>query len=233
MAAPLIQATNLKSLSTVHENFVEPIENLFNIWNGDNPDIIGGYNETTKCIQQFLGDALAKNKTVRVLGGNWSWTKVGFAKDWIVSTTRLNRMKRLMPAEIDSSQTPFVTDNFFFAQCGCSVKELSRVLESLGRSLQTSGASNGQTIAGLISNCTHGSAIDFGATPEFVVGLHIVVSPGKHVYLERASRPVVTDIFIQKIGAELIRDDILFNAALVSFGCFGFIHGVMIETAPL
>src|ERR1700712_5731820 len=104
MAAPRIEATNLKTLSTVHENFIEPIENLFNIWNGDNPDVIGGDNETTKCIQKFLADALAKNKTVRVLGGNWSWTKVGFTKHWIVSTTRLNRMKRLLPTEIDATQ---------------------------------------------------------------------------------------------------------------------------------
>lgn len=229
---PRIQPAGIKQLSTVHENFVHPIEELFNIWNGDNPSVIEGYNETTKCIQQFLAEAVQKNKTVRVLGGNWSWTKVGFTKDWIVSTTRLNRMKRLLPTEVES-QYHFVPDGLLFCQCGCSVQEISRILRSFGRALPTSGASNGQTIAGVISNCTHGSAIDFGATPEFVVGLHIITSPDKHVYLERASKPIVSDVFIDKIGAELIRNDDLFNAALVSFGSFGFIHGVMIETEPL
>jgi FAD/FMN-containing dehydrogenase len=227
-----IQPAGIKELSTVHENFVHPIEELFNIWNGDNPDVIGGYNETTKCIQNFLAEAIEKNKTVRALGGNWSWTKVGFTKDWMVSTTRLNRMKRLLPTEVETAYS-FVPDGLLFCQCGCSVQEISRILRSLGRSLPTSGASNGQTIAGVISNCTHGSAIDFGSTPDFVAGLHLIVGPDKHVYLERKSKPIVSDVFINKIGAELLRDDDLFNAALVSFGSFGFIHGVMIETEPL
>ena len=51
MTAPRIQPTNITRLSTVHQNFVQSIENLFNFWNGDNPDVIGGYNETTRMIQ--------------------------------------------------------------------------------------------------------------------------------------------------------------------------------------
>ncbi|HET7898727.1 MAG TPA: hypothetical protein VFL47_13680, partial [Flavisolibacter sp.] len=128
MAAPRIQPTNIRQLSTVHQNFVQPIENLFNCWNGDNPDVLGGYNETTACIQQFLGEARAQNKTVRVLGGNWSWTTVGFTNHWMVNTSRLNRMKRLLPAEVDAAHVSFVQDAFLFAQCGCSVQEVNRVL---------------------------------------------------------------------------------------------------------
>lgn len=233
MAAPRIQPMNIKLLSTVHDNFKQPIENLYAIWNGDNPNVLDGYNETTKLIQGFLQEALQKHKTVRMLGGNWSWTKVGFTKDWMVSTTRLNRIKRTLPEEITPAAGPYELDKFIFAQCGCSVQELNRALHSLNRSLKTSGASNGQTIAGLISNGTHGAALDFGSTPEFVVGLHLIVGPNKQVYLERASQPIASPAFVQKIGAQLIRDDALFNAALVSFGCFGFIHGVMIETEPL
>lgn len=233
MATPRFQPTNVSQLSTVHQNFVQPVENLFNAWNGDNPDVLGGYNETTACIQQFLGEALARKKTVRVLGGNWSWTTVGFTNHWMVNTSRLNRMKRILPTEVERSQHDFVPDSLLFAQCGCSVQEVNRVLQSLGRSLPTTGASNGQSIAGVFSNGTHGSAIDFGATPEFVVGLHLVTGPDSQVYLERASRPVVSDLFVQKLGATLLRDDALFNAALVSFGSFGFIHGVMLSTEPL
>lgn len=233
MAAPRIQSTGLRQLSTVHQNFVQLIENLFNFWNGDNPDVIGGYNETTQLIQQFLGDAQAKQKSVRVLGGNWSWTTVGFTDHWMVNTSRLNRMKRILPAEVDATHFTFVPDGLLFAQCGCSVQEVNRVLQSLGRSLPTTGASNGQSIAGVFSNGTHGSVIDFGATPEFVAGLHLITGPDTHVYLERASAPVVSELFVQKIGAKLIRDDALFNAALVSFGSFGFIHGVMLKTEPL
>lgn len=233
MAPPRIQPLNLKVLSTVHENFKHPIENLFSISNGDDANVLAGYNETTRLVQKFLNDAIQKNKTVRFLGGNWSWTTVGFTKHWMISTVKLNRIKRVLPEETHVSFGSFDSDQLIFAQCGCSVLELNRVLRTLGRSLKTSGASNGQTIAGLVSNNTHGSAIDVGSATEMVVGLHLVLNGNKHVYIERASRPAVSDIFIEKIGAELVRDDAIFNAALVSFGSFGFIHGVMLETEPL
>ena len=97
----------------------------------------------------------------------------------------------------------------------------------------TSGASNGQTIAGALSTGTHGSAFDVGSISNFVVGLHLIVSPTRHVWLEKKSYPVASTSFVRKINAELVQDDELFNAALVSFGSFGFIHGVMIETVPL
>jgi hypothetical protein len=43
----------------------------------------------------------------------------------------------------------------------------------------------------------------------------------------------MTKDFADALGAEWIRDDALFNAALISLGGFGIIHGVMIETEPL
>lgn len=233
MSAPQIKPLNIKVFQTIHKNFKYSIDNLFDVKNGDEPDMITGYNQTTLLIQGFLQNALKNNKSVRAIGGNWSWTAVGFTKDWMVSTLKLNRIKLMPQNEITDTSGPFEKNKYLFAQCGCSVIELNDVCHRLKRSLPTSGASNGQTIAGLISNCTHGAAIDFGSTPDFVVGLHLVLSPDKHVYLERKSQPVVTQDFIQRIGAEHIKDDEVFNAALVSFGSFGFIHGVMIETMPL
>lgn len=233
MSSPQIKPLNIKVFQTIHKNFKHDIDELFDMINGDNPDVIAGYNETTSLIQLFLQEAINQNQTVRVLGGNWSWTTVGFTKGWIVSTLKLNRIKRMIPADVLPASGNFEQDRFLFTQCGCTVIELNDVCHSLNRSLKTSGASNGQTIAGLISNNTHGSAIDFGSSPDFVVGLHLIVAPNRHVYLERASQPVVSPSFIQRLGAEHILDDDLFNAALVSFGSFGFIHGVMIETDPV
>jgi hypothetical protein len=43
---------------------------------------------------------------------------------------------------------------------------------------------------------------------------------------------VTTDAFAAWLGAEVLRDDALFNAALVGFGAFGFVHGLMLETVP-
>ncbi|HLZ87591.1 MAG TPA: hypothetical protein VKQ52_10135, partial [Puia sp.] len=100
-------------------------------------------------------------------------------------------------------------------------------------SLKTSGASNGQTIAGVMATGAHGSAFDVGAVQDYVVGLHIIVSPTRHIWLERASYPVASTTFLQSLQTERIQDDDLFYSALVSFGSFGIIHGAMIETEPL
>jgi hypothetical protein len=229
---PLIQSTGLKTLSNIHGTFRQSIRDLFNIANGDTGSIMERYRATTAAIQSLLGRAVLQDRTVRALGANWSFTKAGYTSDWILSTGRLNMMKRILPEEVFDPST-YELDRLLFAQCGCAVQELSKALRPLGRSLKTSGASNGQTIVGAISTGTHGSAFDFGAIQDFIVGLHIITGPGKHVYLERASAPVVSGLFVQKTGAELVRDDNLFHAALVSFGSFGFIHGVMLETEPL
>ena len=63
--------------------------------------------------------------------------------------------------------------------------------------------------------------------------MHIVVGKDKHVWIEKKSKPVASDEFIEWLGAEAIKDDDLFNAAVVSFGSFGFIHGILIETEPV
>ena len=233
MSSPQIKPVNITSFQTIHRNFTYNIHNLYDVMNGDNPDVIAGYNETTDALRLFLQTALDHNMPVRAVGGNWSWTTVGCTKGWLLNTLSLNRIKRMKATELDSSTGSFERDRFLFVQCGTTIIELNDVCHALKRSLKTSGASNGQTIAGLISNCTHGSAIDVGSTPDFVVGLHLITGPDSHVYLERASNPVVTRAFIQRIGAKHIKDDAVFNAALVSFGSFGLIHGVMIETDPI
>jgi len=132
-----------------------------------------------------------------------------------------------------SPKYPGSPSNLLFAQCGNSIQELNNWLKQNKRSLKTSGASNGQTIAGCFSTGTHGSAIDTGSVQDFVVGMHIITGPDTDIWLERKSYPVVSDALIQKFNTNLVADDELFNAALVSFGSFGFIHGVMLETTDI
>jgi hypothetical protein len=102
-----------------------------------------------------------------------------------------------------------------------------------GQSLEACGASNGQSIAGAIATGTHGSAIRFGGIAEAVRALHIVVSPRRSIWLEAASDPVTADGFAVHLGAELVRDDEQFFAALVHFGSLGFIQGVLFQARPL
>ena len=101
------------------------------------------------------------------------------------------------------------------------------------RAIKAAGIGNGQTVAGSVSGNTHGAQITFGAMPDFVAGLHIATGSGQTLWIERASKPVLNEEFVAKIGAELIRDDDIFNAAVVSFGTFGIIAAMAVETAPI
>jgi hypothetical protein len=61
-----------------------------------------------------------------------------------------------------------------------------------------------------------------------------VCGPNESLYLERASYPVLdATSAADTLGARVVADDALFNAALVSFGSMGIIRGVVIETRPL
>src|SRR4051794_17205904 len=183
-ATSYLQPENINTLSNIHNTFKEHIENLFTVYNASTGSVVPDYNATTKALMDFVGQAAQKKKQVRALGGNWSFTKVGYTSGWMINTRRMNIMKRLLPEEVLPSYG-YKQDDLLFAQCGCSIQELSRILRTLGRSLKASGASNGQTIAGAVATGTHGAAIDFGATQEFIVGIHLIVSPTKHLYLER------------------------------------------------
>lgn len=216
-----------------HETYTENIRDLY--ITGNEPDLaaLDSYNDATKAFQQMIADCIQTGTPIRSLGAGWSWTKIATAKDGIMIDTKpLNTTMTLSPQSVKKSY-PGDPKKLLFAQCGNGVWELSAALHPQKLSLKTSGASNGQTIVGAMSTGAHGSSLDVGAVPDYVVGLHIITGPDKHVWLERKSAPIVTKSFTTKLQTTLLQDDDLFNAALVSFGNFGIIHGVLLEVDDL
>lgn len=195
------------------------------------------YNATTENIQWLIKYAMDKNIRLKPMGSGWSLTKVNVSEDGIINTKKLRLKAQLGKSQIAQSYIDKGGDpsNLLFAQCGNTIISINDLLEkerNPPKSLRASGGSNGQTIVGALSTGTHGSAFKYGALSEFVVGMHIVVGPDRHVWLERASYEVTSNEFRSWIKAEVILDDDLFNSALISFGSFGFIHSVLIEVEP-
>jgi FAD/FMN-containing dehydrogenase len=216
-----------------HDTFTETIKDLYELGNEDDLDALDSYNDATKGFLNMIAEAITTQTPLRPLGTGWSWAKIATVANGVMLDTKpLNTRFNITAASVAPGYTGD-PGHLLFVQSGMSIQELGDFLRAKKQSLKTSGASNGQTIAGALSTGAHGAAFDFGAVSEFVVGLHIVVGATRHVYLERASAPIVSDTFIQNIQAEHVLDDDLFNAALVSFGSFGIIHGVMIETEDL
>ena len=215
--------------SNLHNTFTVQVKDVYDLANEDTGSPIDNYNDTTKGIQQLIQQSIAANIPMKALGGAWSLSPIAATSGIILNTKLLNTIftvsdTSVMPAKKDKAK------GLFLAQCGTGIWELNDYLHKRGRSLPACGASNGQTIAGAIATGTHGAAIGFGGTQEAVTGMHIITGPTSQIFLERASDATVTDAFAAKLGAKLVRDDEAFNAALVSFGSFGFIAGVMIQT---
>jgi hypothetical protein len=203
----------------------------------DGKTVLADLRETTRQMHAIIAQAKQANIPLRAVGSRWSLSAAPATSGWTINTNRLRGRMRIDPALVDPAYagTADRKSNLFLFQCGNSVADVNKVLESpaLQRALHTSGAANGQTIAGATSTGTHGSALAFGALHDHIVGLHLVAPEGRHYWIERGSYPVMTPAWVNNLGATLKRtDDDLFNAAVVSMGAFGFIESVLIETAP-
>lgn len=194
------------------------------------------YNATTANMQWLIRNAINTGSPLRAMGSNWSFSPVAMCNGGMLNTRALNLRftlgnSSLSQAYLRSGKTK---EDLMFVQCGMGMLELNEVLElRYRRSIRASGGSNGQTIAGATATGTHGGALYTGAVHDTIAGLHLVTGPNRHVWIEKASAPAVSDEFIRALGAEAIRDDDMFNAAVVSFGSFGIIHGVLLQTEPL
>lgn len=218
-----------------HHNFTQRIDRLYDVWNPDVSDAgarVEGLRATVSALQSLIEGAITDGVRLRAIGSGWSISDVAATDGRAVNTKPLNWLFGVSESSV-STRYAGRKEDLVFAQCGASVAQLNEHLVGKRRSLKTQGASNGQTIVGAFSTGSHGSALSREAIQDHVVGLHLIVGPARHVWLERASYPVASTPFVERLGAELVRDDTLFDAALVSFGSFGVIHAVMIETEPL
>jgi hypothetical protein len=194
--------------------------------------------QAARDMDTLAAEARVRRKCIRALGSAWALTDIACTDGWLVNTKLLNGCfdvpDRYFELMYPSAQRPYIV----IAQCGMSIGELNVHLEvtstvGFPRALKTTGIGAGQTVAGAVSGNTHGAAINFGSTPDWVVGLQVVTGSGRSMWIERASEPVLNDAFVTQLDAERVRDDDVFNAALVSFGAFGIITAVAVATDPL
>ena len=230
MAGAKLVRNERKSWTNWHRNVKQPIRALYDVHNPEGGATAEGYRNTVAQLQALIARASADNVRLRAIGGTWSFSRAAATDGYVLNTRWLNWMFRMSQLNISEGYAGD-REGLLFAQCGTSVSELNEYLEvTQGRSLRTTGASNGQTIVGAMSTGTHGASIDQAGIQDHVVGLHIVTGPDRHLWVERASYPVVSERFIKRLDTELVSDDALFDAALVSFGSFGIISGVLLET---
>ena len=190
-----------------------------------------------RALAQLLGRARVRGETVNAIGSGWSFTDLVAGTDVLLGL----RVGDGGPCSDQGLVWPVAPGQCRIAEPerlamvwgGTRIGQLNRALAARGRSLRTSGSHDGQTLAGAIGTGVHGGAHAQGGIQNHVRGLHIVAGPGRSWWLERRSDPVIADGLAVQLGARLLRDDRLFDAALVHLGGMGLINAVLIDTVPL
>jgi FAD/FMN-containing dehydrogenase len=232
-----------QSWTGVHVTHRTTVAELIDVDNvGPQGTLLAGFDmfrHAGECLDEVIGKAREAGRRILAIGSGWALSEINITDGWLVNTKLLNGCydvgERYFDDAYPAPDRPYVV----LAQAGLQIAELNAYLEltpqdaGSKRALKAAGIGNGQTIAGAVSGNTHGSQINFGAMPDFVVGLHIATGSGRTLWIEKASKPVLNADFAAKLGAELVRDDDIFNAAVVSFGTFGIIAAMAVETVPI
>lgn len=209
-----------------------PIDARFELHNSAGAATLARMAESAATVQTLIGKAFAERRRLRAQGAAWSFSEAAAVPGgWSLATGYANWLFPL-PASHVHAGYPDDRDGLILCQTGVSVAQLNMYLEPIGRSLATTGASNGQTIVGAMSTSTHGSAVDQPAIQGQVVGFQLIPGPDRNLWIEPASRPATDGRMAAQLGATLVRDDRLFAAALVNLGAFGVVHSVLIKTVP-
>ena len=238
----MIRRSGPRSWENVHRTVKTRLADLIDVYNpGPTETAQGNFGILRQAAANFeaiIQDARKNGKRVRALGSGWALSNIAITDGWLVNTKLLNGCFDVPDKYFEENYAKENRPYLVLSQCGKSIGELNFHLESargssLRRALKTSGIGAGQTIAGAVSGSTHGAAVRFGSTPDFIVGLQLVTGSGTSSWLERESYPVLNKEFSRRLSAVTIRNDDVFNAALVSFGSFGIISAVAIETDPI
>ena len=224
---------NKTEWDTLHKNGPFPLQQLLVTeleGKATLPSSFDRYNDAALEIQRLIKESSDAGMGFRAYGSRWSMNNVAHHQDRMHFNSFMNIDLNILQDDLHPD-APYAHENVFFFECGNTIKEISQALGAHGKSLKTTGASNGQTIAGCIGTGVHGAALNVGSIQDYVIGLNLIIGPNPEdvIYLERHTKPVLTNDFEAKINARVIRNDGLFNATVVGLGSFGFIHGVVLE----
>jgi hypothetical protein len=183
---------------------------------------------TIEEVSAIVRDAEEAGVTVRAVGSGHSWSDIALTRGFLIKTDRLARA----PApELDPVRAEWAERRLVRVEAGIRIRELNSYLDDRGLALSNMGGFDHQTVAGVISTSTHGSALTFGPLNDFVHSLDIVVAGGLVYRIERSDGPTDPDLYETHYGErrKLVQDDHWFDAVAVGMGCMGVICTVMLE----
>jgi hypothetical protein len=181
-------------------------------------------------VVAIVREAEAAGERVHAFGSRWAFSDCAVTSDRAIDTTHLNRPLQTVQQALRPGQASPV----YHCEAGMTIREVYNDLSGQGLALETMGGSSGQTLAGAISTGTHGGDKFLPPLADSVVAIHLVGAGGTQYWIEPA--PGVTDpallraLVVPDVNpANIIYDERLFDACLVSLGCMGVIYAVVMQ----
>jgi hypothetical protein len=208
---------------------------------GDDRSVLRVHGDAVRAIVGYAFDQVPA-ATLRTIGSTWSFSNLIEPGTIVLDPCNFTFVERV-PAEFftqgyqERSGRGFVP---LFVEGGAQIGALNRRLGTdLKLALQTSGAADGQRIAGALSTGTHGAALQVGALHDTMLGFYLVVAPNQAVFVQSSSAQFASSEIAPWLEEQTgiptrhEADDTLFRAALVGLGSLGVVFGVVIEATPL
>lgn len=191
--------------------------------------------------------ATEANERLTTVGSGWAFENLIQTDGWLISLKKLDRRLEYVMGSVSIGSTGLTDEwrgrlldpsgrRLVHVEAGIEVGALNDLLNAIDGeplALPVLGGANGQSLAGVISTSTHGGDWQQPPFPDLVRALHLVTEGGREVWIERASEPITVDDRLLPLlpcaETQIVRDDEVFNAALVSFGRFGVIYSVILE----
>ena len=177
-----------QSWNSVHVTHRTTVAELIDVDNvGPQRALLGGFDmfrHAGESLDEVIRAAHETEERILSIGSGWALSDINITDGWLVNTKLLNGCYDIGDRHFDAAYPAADRPGVVLAQAGMQIAELNAYLELIPqnvakkRALKAAGIGNGQTIAGAISGNTHGSQINFGAMPDFVVGLHIATGSG-------------------------------------------------------
>lgn len=193
------------------------------------PQNVGDVKKAGERLARICRWAADNAWTMRAAGSRWSFS------DCPAPGSELRSAQSILVETQNFAQQfghPSVA-SLRYLTSGAQLHRVNVTLEAQRRNIRTSGSSDGQTIAGAIGTGVHGSAFKIGAIHDSVHAFHIAMPEGHFLVVREEDHRFSRDVlqyFATAVDARLRPDTKLFRALQVSFGSFGVLIGVVLDT---
>ncbi|MEM0978793.1 MAG: FAD-binding protein [Cyanobacteria bacterium P01_H01_bin.58] len=204
------------------------------------------FPQTVSHLANAIRTADAQNWEIGVVGSGWSYTRCGVSNDTelLISTDKLTgELTDTWRRTVLRRNLDIPAEHLVHVLAGTKIFQINCLLaheKSPPLMLPTMGGSNGQSIAGVIGTSVHGSHFNRPPVADAIRAIHLVGPDGRQWWIEPTTDSITNPSRMADAresgqlcpSTQIVYDDALFNATLVSLGTAGVMYSLVVACEP-